>query len=29
MENNEQQLMKHFATVLRNRALGKETENET
>ncbi len=26
MESNKQKLMKHFASVLRNRALGKETE---
>ena len=27
MESNRQQLMKYFATVLRNRALGKQTDN--
>jgi len=27
MENKKQQLMKFFATVLRNRALGKQTDN--
>ena len=27
MNTNKEQLMKHFATVLRNRALGKQTDN--
>jgi len=29
MDTNKEQLMKHFATVLRNRALGKKTETQT